>query len=67
MKDNIWHAGLADMKLLSKLNKEIRFLLCVIDTFGKYAWAVPLKDNILILSSQYFNHFKKKTKQNMGR
>ena len=32
------------MQLLSKYNKEIRFLLCVIDIFSKYAWVVPLKD-----------------------
>ena len=43
-KDNIWGADLADMQLLSKYNKGIRFLLCVIDNFSKYAWAVPLKN-----------------------
>ena len=43
-KDNIWGADLADMQLLSKYNKGIRFLLCVIDIFRKYAWVVPLKD-----------------------
>ena len=43
-KDNIWGVDLADMQLLSKCNKEIRFLLCVIDIFSKYAWIVPLKD-----------------------
>ena len=43
-KDNIWGADLADMQLLSKYNKGIRFLLCVIDNFIKYAWVVPLKD-----------------------
>ena len=43
-KDNIWGADLADMQLLSKYNKGIRFLLCVIDIFSKYAWVVPLKD-----------------------
>ena len=42
-KDNIWGADLADMQLLSKYNKGIRFLLCVIDIFSKYAWVVPLK------------------------
>ena len=30
-KDNIWGVDLADMQLLSKYNKGIRFLLCVID------------------------------------
>ena len=43
-KDNIWGADLAHMQLLSKYNKEIRFLLWVIDIFSKYAWFVPLKD-----------------------
>ena len=32
------------MQLISKFNKGFRFFLCVIDTFSKYAWVVPLKD-----------------------
>ena len=43
-KDDIWGTNLADMQLLSKYNKGIRILLCVIDIFSKYAWVVPLKD-----------------------
>ena len=43
-KDNIWGVDLADMQLLSKYYKGIRFLLCVIDIFSKYAWVFPLKD-----------------------
>ena len=43
-KDNIWAADLADMQLISKFNKGFRFLLCVIDTYSKYAWVAPLKD-----------------------
>ena len=43
-KDNIWGADLAEMQLLSRYNKGIRFLLCVIDIFSKYAWVAPLKD-----------------------
>ena len=43
-KDNIWGDDLADMQLLSRYNKGIRFLLCVIDIFRKYDWVVPLKD-----------------------
>ena len=43
-KDNIWGADLADIQLWSKYNKGIRFLLCVIDIFSKYAWVVPLED-----------------------
>ena len=36
-KDNIWGVDLADMQLISKHNKGIRFLLFVIDLFSKYA------------------------------
>ena len=43
-KDNIWGADLADMQLLSRYNKGIRFLLSVIHILSKYAWVVPLKD-----------------------
>ena len=32
------------MQLISRYNKGIRVLLCVIDIFSKYAWVVPLKD-----------------------
>ena len=32
------------MQLISKFNKGVRFLLCVIDIFSKYAWIVLLKD-----------------------
>ena len=43
-KDNIWGADLADKELISKFNKGFRFLICVIYTFNKYTWVVPLKD-----------------------
>ena len=43
-KDNIWGVDLADMQLISKHNKGIRYLLYVIDLFSKYAWVVPLRD-----------------------
>ena len=46
-KDNIWGVDLADMQLLSKLNKRFRFLLCVIDIFSKYAWVVNAFQTIL--------------------
>ena len=43
-KANVWGSDLADVQLISKLSKEFRFLLCVIDIFSNYAWVVPLKD-----------------------
>ena len=43
-KDNIWGVDLADTQSLSKKNKGIKYLLCAIDLFSKYAFVVPLKD-----------------------
>ena len=43
-RDNIWGFHLADMQSLRKYNKVIKYLLCAIDLFSKYAWVVPLKD-----------------------
>ena len=43
-KDNIWGVDLADMQLIIKHNKGIRYLLCVIDLFSKHDFVVPLKD-----------------------
>ena len=42
-KDNIWGVYLVDMQLLSTFNKGIKYLLCAIDLFSKYAWVVLLK------------------------
>ena len=38
----IWGADLADMQLISKFNKEIGFLLCIIDIFRKYTWVITI-------------------------
>ena len=43
-RDNIWGVDLADMQSLGKYNKGIKYLLCAINIFSKYAWVVPLKD-----------------------
>ena len=32
------------MQSLSRYNKGIRYLLCAIDLFSKYAWVIPIKD-----------------------
>ena len=49
--DSIWGADLGDMQLISKCNKEICFLLCVIDIFSNCAWVIPLKDK-----KKYYNY-----------
>ena len=43
-KDNIWGVDLADMQSLSKKNKGIKYLLCAIDLYSKYAFVIPLKE-----------------------
>ena len=54
--DNIWSADLADMQLISKFIRGIRFSLCVVDIFIKYAWVIPLKDK---KGSTIINAFQK--------
>ena len=53
-QDNIWGVDLSDMQLLSKYNNRVRFLLCVINIYSKYAWAVPLKAKIDITITSAF-------------
>ena len=36
-RDNIWGVDLTDMQSLSKYNEGIKYLLCAIDFFSKYA------------------------------
>ena len=62
-KDNIWGAGLADMQLLSKFNKGIKYLLCVIDLFSKYAFIVPLNDKKGISIINAFQNVLNKSKR----
>ena len=56
-RDNIWGADLADMQSLSRYNKGIRYLLCAINLFSKYAWVIPIKDK---KGTSIVNAFKKK-------
>ena len=43
-KDNIFGFDFADMHSQRKYNKEIKYLLCAIHLFSKYAWVIPIKD-----------------------
>ena len=47
-RKNIWGVDLADMQSLSKYNKGIKYLLCAIDFFSKYAWVITIKDKIVL-------------------
>jgi len=42
--DKIWTADLVDMQAFSRFNREVKYLLTVIDVFSKYGWMLPLKD-----------------------
>ena len=44
------------MQFLTKYNRGIKYLLCVIDLFSKYVWVVPIKDKI---GTSIVNAFKK--------
>ena len=41
---NIWDVDFPDMQSLSKYNRGIKYLLCPINLFSKYAWVVPLNE-----------------------
>ena len=43
-KDNTWGVDLADMQSLSRKNKGIKYFLCAIDLYSKYAFVIPLKE-----------------------
>ena len=57
------------MKLINKLDKGIRFLLSVIDSFNKYAWAIILKDkNGITITNAFLKILKKsQSKENVGK
>ena len=52
--NNIWGADLVNIQFISKFNKGIQFLLCVIDIYSTYAWVVPLKDKKCIKITNAF-------------
>ena len=41
---NTWGVDLANMQLISKFNKGLKFLICAVYIYRKYAWVIPLKD-----------------------
>ena len=43
-KGNIWGVDLADMQSLSRKDEGIKYLLCAIDLYSKYAFVIPLKE-----------------------
>ena len=60
-KDNIWGVDLVDMQSLSRKNKGIKYLLCTIDLYIKYAFVIPLKDKKVISIVNAFNKIIKQS------
>ena len=60
-KYNIWGVDLADMQSLSRKNKGIKYLLCAIDLYIKYAFVIPLKDKKGISIVNAFNKIIKQS------
>ena len=60
-KDNIWRVDLADMQSLSRKNKGIKYLLCAIDLYSKYAFLISLKDKKGISIVNAFNKIIKQS------
>ena len=63
-KDNIWGVDLADMQSLNRKNKGIKYLLCAIDLYSKYAFVIPLKDKKGISIVNGFNKIIKQFNEN---
>ena len=61
LKDNIWGVDLADMQSLSRKNKGIKYVLCAIDLYSKYAFVIPLKDKKGISIVNAFNKIIKQS------
>ena len=62
-KDNIWGVDLADMQSLSRKNKGIKYLLCDIDLYTKYAFVIPLKVKKEISIVNAFNKIKQSNRK----
>ena len=60
-KDNIWGVDLPDMQSLSRKNKGIKYLLCAMDLYSKYAFVIPLKDKKGISIVNAFNKIIKQS------
>ena len=52
------------MQLISKINKGIRSLLCIIDIHSKYTWAIPLKNKKVITTTNAFQKTLDESKRN---
>ena len=50
------------MQLISKFDKDLRFLLSVIDIYSKTVWGIPLKDKKRVTTTNAFQKFLNESK-----
>jgi len=61
--DEIWAGDLIDFTYWEKFNDDYKYILCVIDVFSKYAWAIPLKDKTATSINKAFKDIIKYNKR----
>ena len=52
-----FQADLVDMQLYARENSGFKYILTVIDTFSKKAWAVPIKNKERVSVAKHLNLF----------
>jgi len=57
--DDLWQTDLVEMHELSSKNKAVNYILTVIDTFSKFAFAVPVKNKTGVLVTEAFESLLK--------
>lgn len=62
--DDLWQADLVEMHELASKNKKYNYMLTVIDTFSKQAFAIPIKNKTAQAVSQAFEGILKHRKPN---
>lgn len=61
--DDVWAIDLASMESLISYNDGYKYILCIIDVFSKYAWAVPLKNKTAATVLEAIKEVVKKSKR----
>ena len=60
--DDTWTADLADFEKFKRVNRGYRYILVVLDTFSRYAWARPLKQKTGAEVANAFQNILQKSK-----
>lgn len=61
--DNLWQMDLSILDSLSKYNRGYKYLFCIIDTFSRYAFVLPLKTKTGKEITSVFSRLLRQTKR----